>query len=1135
MNHATARRLLAIAIAGTALSPAYAATFDWNNPDGGAMNVSTNWSPAGVPGPSDVAVIRSTSTLTGFMTLTLPANQAIGTLQHNHFAQNTISGPGVLTIGSGTLSLTDGITASPDEALNALFINTQIHGAAGLNVGGGHFVRLNAANLYGGGTTILGGGVTVTADNNLGSAGTGITLNGGTLRAGSSFATPRPITLGVNGGRLESFGNLTLTGVISGSGSLFVERFAGGSVTLAAVNNYAGSTNITNGNTVNLTGRLTSTSAIVLGGTLNLGTTTVGLASDAVNDLASINSLGGRLNLYAPSTNATETLGSLNLANGTTTINLEANANAGIALNLAAINRSNRSTAFIRGRDLGNGTLAANRAILNVTNSLPLVGGGGTAATNDSIVPFLFGNANTTGGVSQASVVEAGFVTRTTNGLRVLDASDYATSLASGATNNVRLTNAAITSNTSAVTVNSLLLRDTLASSGPTGISGTAPITVTSGAIGAVSDLAGEELYIDNPINFGTAEGIIHTAPTSDGHSNLTLRGAISGSGGLTKSGSGELTLTGSSTFTGGLTVNGGLVNFDVSAGAGGSSLGNGNTITINAGVSDNQYVGLRSMTPGINISRPITVQQSSQANSLALLGTLGGYGTNYSGSIFIEGGFLNLLGDTEPQVMTLSGGISGAGGLREPNTHQPIAQYLRVTGNNTYSGDTLIRIGRWEVGSNSALGFGRVFFTEEGGSLQAFGGARSLNNNFVFRATPTFGGSDALTLTGQVDLGSINRDIIVNNTADTTFAGTVSRGGIVKLGDGRLILSGVNGYNGQTLIAAGALRAANSLALGASTGDDRQATYILGTGALELANSVSINESIYFGAATPITLARPDGNLRSVSGLNSIAQAIAFDAVGTVGVDAGSELTLTGDTLDNTTTGTARLRKVGAGRLTVKNVRLSGLQIDAGQVRVTSSGAPNGTSRVSALDIAPGASLDLTNNALVYDYTTTSPLAAVQALLLSDRILTSVATPGAAIGIAEASRLFTTFPQNFASQPIDSTTVVLLQTLAGDTNLDRNVNFDDLLRLAQNYGSSGRTWVDGDFDYNGLVDFDDLLALAQTYGGSVTLQETQVLASVNGEFASDFARAMSLVPEPALIGVGALLLPVARRRRFMR
>lgn len=61
---------------------------------------------------------------------------------------------------------------------------------------------------------------------------------------------------------------------------------------------------------------------------------------------------------------------------------------------------------------------------------------------------------------------------------------------------------------------------------------------------------------------------------------------------------------------------------------------------------------------------------------------------------------------------------------------------------------------------------------------------------------------------------------------------------------------------------------------------------------------------------------------------------------------------------------------------------------------------------------------------------------------------------------------------------------LVIRLTQKGDTDLDRDVDFDDLLRVAQNYGvATGKFWTQGDFDYAGNVNFDDLLSLAQRYG----------------------------------------------------
>jgi SdrD B-like domain/Bacterial Ig-like domain len=55
---------------------------------------------------------------------------------------------------------------------------------------------------------------------------------------------------------------------------------------------------------------------------------------------------------------------------------------------------------------------------------------------------------------------------------------------------------------------------------------------------------------------------------------------------------------------------------------------------------------------------------------------------------------------------------------------------------------------------------------------------------------------------------------------------------------------------------------------------------------------------------------------------------------------------------------------------------------------------------------------------------------------------------------------------------------------MAADANHDRKVDFSDLVILAQNYNSSGKTFARGNFDYDpgGNVGFSDLVILAQRY-----------------------------------------------------
>lgn len=73
-------------------------------------------------------------------------------------------------------------------------------------------------------------------------------------------------------------------------------------------------------------------------------------------------------------------------------------------------------------------------------------------------------------------------------------------------------------------------------------------------------------------------------------------------------------------------------------------------------------------------------------------------------------------------------------------------------------------------------------------------------------------------------------------------------------------------------------------------------------------------------------------------------------------------------------------------------------------------------------------------------------------------------------------------------SSPPPPDFVMQVPILRGDLNADRVVNFTDLLILAQNYGQSGRTYSQGNIDYDaaGMVDFVDLLQLSQRYGLSM-------------------------------------------------
>jgi len=108
-----------------------------------------------------------------------------------------------------------------------------------------------------------------------------------------------------------------------------------------------------------------------------------------------------------------------------------------------------------------------------------------------------------------------------------------------------------------------------------------------------------------------------------------------------------------------------------------------------------------------------------------------------------------------------------------------------------------------------------------------------------------------------------------------------------------------------------------------------------------------------------------------------------------------------------------------------------------------------------------------------------------------------------------------------------------------GDATADGSIDFNDLVKLAQNYNVTDgqRRWSDGDFNYDGNVDFNDLVMLAQNYN-TTGVQGAASLTLAAGEssasFAADWERAQAVagVPEPSVLALGSVFFASAMLRR---
>jgi hypothetical protein len=201
-----------------------------------------------------------------------------------------------------------------------------------------------------------------------------------------------------------------------------------------------------------------------------------------------------------------------------------------------------------------------------------------------------------------------------------------------------------------------------------------------------------------------------------------------------------------------------------------------------------------------------------------------------------------------------------------------------------------------------------------------------------------------------------------------------------------------------------------------------------------------------------------------------------------------------------------------------------------------------------------PDAKLDLTNGRLIVDYADgsgTQPITDTRNAIIAAYVQgtgphwtgngitssTAAANGALAIGYAEASEVTSPAGGTWTGENVDGSAVLVRTTLAGDATLDGSVDFNDLVKLAQNYNTqvSATTeswWNHGDFTYDGMVDFNDLVKLAQNYN---TALPSEAIPGAPVNFGADLARAFASVPEPS----GALLaffaacgVATTRRRR---
>jgi autotransporter-associated beta strand protein len=489
----------------------------------------------------------------------------------------------------------------------------------------------------------------------------------------------------------------------------------------------------------------------------------------------------------------------------------------------------------------------------------------------------------------------------------------------------------------------------------------------------------------------------------------------------------------------------------------------------------------------------------------------------------------------------TSGGGVSSA--TLADGSLTTYALEVGFSANASSSGSSMtVTGGTLNVNGDIVLGeFGNAALLDlSGGSTTVAGDIREGFNKTNVGTLRFTGGS--LDMTG----GSITLDNVEFNSGTLSNLAAFNNGAAInKNSAGVMTFAGSNTFSNAITITSGSLRAASGSALGSNA----VGTTIAGgisNGRLELVNDISLTEPIVLAGRQPGSAG--DAHLVNISGNNVISSILNTTVGGNqygIQSDAGL-LTINGSFANNQTSGDVRfLNLMGDG-----DGRFNGVIADNGQLTnpsltsVVKTG--NGTwtlagnnSFTAPLTVQAGTlalkssswnvlssagGVDVAGGKLVFDYAgSSSPAATILSLLTtahgngfsSGQIRSSTATSARGLGWVDNGSAFT-----------------VAVALYGDANLSGTVDFDDLLALAQSYGSaSGATWSAGDSNYDGAINFDDLLALAQNYSQSLSLDVTSFLPDAS--FAADWRLALSLVPEPGLFGVGALAMTLLGRRRL--
>jgi fibronectin-binding autotransporter adhesin len=642
--------------------------------------------------------------------------------------------------------------------------------------------------------------------------------------------------------------------------------------------------------------------------------------------------------------------------------------------------------------------------------------------------------------------------------------------------------------------------------------------------------------------NGGTTGQIGGSGPITDNailafnHSDdITPSNVISGTGSVDVRGTGTVTFGTAQTYSGGLTVTSGTARLTVvgAAGTGAATVKTGGTLVM-------------ASPTAVSFTNPIILAG----------GTLGGTAglTAFStAAVTASTGTTSTIYTSDPQNLTAqsemiaTGALGGSGninvlaGTNQPSADGGVGFRLRGTGASTYSGRITLgnsvkgELQTGVVGPFSPGGTGTVILTGGTYTLNTNQGTYSelnLRNNFSGPAT-TLGNNIELTGIGLATL----------NPLGSAPANNITNMGNLKIGDKQEL--GVNTNAAVPFVVAFPTVTLNG---GVAAFSPKTPNFTFsGVGNLNLG---VIGESVpasgidmkglglltVTGASTYTGGTAVDSGTLRVTGSIASSSGVIVNATGTF--NAAASQTVRALSIQNgglATVNPALLLKVGD-NTTASPLTVDGTNGNTGKLDLTSGGL--------AVDYAPAASasaaLIAVRTQILAGFNPMTP-GGSDGNWAGNGITSSAAaaaTSGRGVGYALASEALGTDGGTYFATPIDGSAVLARFTLLGDATLDGSVDFNDLVKLAQNYNTTVSStteswWNHGDFTYDGIVDFNDLVKLAQNYN---TVLPSQAIPGAPANFQADLAAAFASVPEPSTVGLlGLLACGLIRRGRRRR